>query len=52
MINICGCYSWEMALNIGLDVSVDNLWDLKGIREKAGEVNSTRARIKNGETSR
>jgi hypothetical protein len=22
---ICACYSWEMALNIGLDVSLDNM---------------------------
>jgi hypothetical protein len=27
-----------MALNVGLDVSFDNM-DWKGIREKAGEVN-------------
>jgi hypothetical protein len=32
-----------MAVNIGLDASFDNIQDLKGIRKKAGEVNSTKA---------
>jgi hypothetical protein len=30
-----------MALNIGLDVSFDNMSDRKGTLEKAEEVNST-----------
>jgi hypothetical protein len=29
-----------MTLNVGLDVSLDNIWDWKGIRGKVGEVNS------------
>jgi hypothetical protein len=49
---ICVCYSWEMALNVGLDASLDNMQDWKGIREKAGEVNSTKAYITNDEISR
>jgi hypothetical protein len=40
---ICACYSWKMALNVGLTVSFDNMWDWKGIGEKAGEVNNTKA---------
>jgi hypothetical protein len=40
-------YSWEIALNVGLDVSFDNMQDWKGIREKAGEVNSTEVYITN-----
>jgi hypothetical protein len=29
---ICGCCSWEMAFNIDLDVSLDNVQDWKGIQ--------------------
>jgi hypothetical protein len=39
-------YSWEMALNIDLDVSFDNMQDWKGIGQKAGEVNNTEGYIK------
>jgi hypothetical protein len=28
---ICSCYPWEIALNVGLDVSLDNMQDWKGI---------------------
>jgi hypothetical protein len=35
-----------MELNVGLDVSFDNMWDWKGIREKTGEVNGTKANVK------
>jgi hypothetical protein len=31
-----------MALNVGLDVSFDNMLGEKGIRVKAGELNSTK----------
>jgi hypothetical protein len=31
-----------MALNVGLDVSFDNMKDWKGILERAGDVNSTK----------
>jgi hypothetical protein len=41
-MTISACYSWEMALNVGRDISFDNMWEWKGIRDKAGEVNSTR----------
>jgi hypothetical protein len=46
------CYSRGIALDVGLDVSFDNMPDCKGIREKAREVNSTEAYITNGENSR
>jgi hypothetical protein len=41
-----------MALSIGLDVSFDNMKDWKGIGEKGGEVNRTKAYIRNYENSR
>jgi hypothetical protein len=41
-----------MVLKVGLDVSLDNMQDWKEIREKAAEVNSTKAYIANGEISR
>jgi hypothetical protein len=37
------CYSWEMALNVDLDVSFNSVQDWKGILEKRGEVNSMKA---------
>jgi hypothetical protein len=40
-----------MALNVGLGVSVDNMQDWKGTWEKAGEVNSRKSYITNGEGS-
>jgi hypothetical protein len=43
------CYSWEVALNFGLDVSFDNTFYWKGIREKERKVNITAAYITNGE---
>jgi hypothetical protein len=36
-----------MALNAGLDVSFDNMYDWKKIREKAEKVNSTEAYVAN-----
>jgi hypothetical protein len=42
---ICAYCSWEMALNVGLDVSLDNTQDWKGIRVKAGEADSTSAHV-------
>lgn len=44
-------YSWETALNVGLDIASDNLLGWKGIQEKA-EVNSTKSYIINHATSR
>jgi hypothetical protein len=38
-----------MALNAGLDVSLNNRQGWEGIREKAGEVNSTKAYVTNDE---
>jgi hypothetical protein len=32
---------WEMALNVGLSISFDNMYDWKGIWEKAGKVKLT-----------
>jgi hypothetical protein len=31
-------YSWEVALNSGLDVSLGNMWDRKGMREEFGGI--------------
>jgi hypothetical protein len=42
---IYACHSWEMALNVGLNVCFGNMRDWKGIREKVGDVNSTNAYI-------
>jgi hypothetical protein len=50
-LNISSYDSWEIVLNAGFDVSFDNMSDSKGIREKAGEVNSTEACVTN-ESSR
>jgi hypothetical protein len=35
-LNICACYSWEMALNFTLDVSFDKMQEWKTIRENRG----------------
>jgi hypothetical protein len=39
---IHACYSWEVALNICLHASFDNLQDWKGLQEKGGRLNSTK----------
>jgi hypothetical protein len=39
------CYSWEIALNTGLYTLFNNMQDWKGIWEKGGGVNSTKAHI-------
>jgi hypothetical protein len=39
-----------MELKIGLDLSFDNIYDCKGMREKAREANSTEAHTTNDET--
>jgi hypothetical protein len=43
---------WKMALNLGLEVSLDNIQVWKGIRGKAEEVNSAKAHITHDETPR
>jgi hypothetical protein len=48
---ICVCYSWEMALNVGLDASFNNIKAGKVIQEKGRKVNSMKACITNYETS-
>jgi hypothetical protein len=40
MLVICACYSWEILLKFGLDVSLNSCQDWKGILEKAEEVNN------------
>jgi hypothetical protein len=40
---LCVCCPWEIELNVGLDVSFDNMKDWKRIRDKAEEVKSTEA---------
>jgi hypothetical protein len=37
---IFACYSWEMALNVVFHASFDDVQAGKGIREKAGELDS------------
>jgi hypothetical protein len=37
-LTICSSYVWEMALNVGLAVSFDNMYDWNGIWEEAGKV--------------
>jgi hypothetical protein len=41
-VTICACCSWEITLNIWLDVSSGNLWECKEI----WEVNSTKVYMK------
>jgi hypothetical protein len=48
-LTISACYLWEMTL---MDILLNNMKEWKGIREKAGEVNITKAYITNGEASR
>jgi hypothetical protein len=36
-----------MALNVGLGVTFDNIWDWKGMLEKAGEIKCTKTYITN-----
>jgi hypothetical protein len=38
-------------LNISLDASSDSMWDWKGIREKAREVNNVKTCVTNDDTS-
>lgn len=38
--SLYACYSWELALNTDLDLPSDNMYNWKGIREKAVEVKS------------
>jgi hypothetical protein len=38
-----------MTLNIGLDVTLDNMYDSKGTREKVRECNSTKLYVANDE---
>jgi hypothetical protein len=45
------CYSKEMALNVGLNVSFDNVQERKGILEKTERVNSTKGYVTNDEIS-
>lgn len=41
MFTICGCHSWEIALNGSLEASFGNMYDQKGMREKTGELSIT-----------
>jgi hypothetical protein len=44
---ICACYSWEMALNVGLDASFDNVKDWNG----SWGINIKKTRTANYDTS-
>jgi endo-1,4-beta-D-glucanase Y len=35
---ISACYSWEMALNVGLNASFDNVWDWTVYGRKQGKL--------------
>jgi hypothetical protein len=48
---IYACSSWEISLKVRLDVSFDNMQYWNGINEKAREVNSMEAYMRNDETS-
>jgi hypothetical protein len=48
-LTVCGCCSWRMALNVGLDASFDSTQAWKGIREKASEDKSAKVYVTNGE---
>jgi hypothetical protein len=49
---ICAYYSWKLALNVGLDVSIENLKKRKGIPEIGREADSKKAYTTNDEISR
>jgi hypothetical protein len=51
-LTICRCYSWEIALNVGLDVSFKDLQEWKGIREKVWQVNRTKSYVADDESYR
>jgi hypothetical protein len=42
-LTIYACYSWEVALNFGLDLSSGNKQEWKGMWETGEEVDSTEA---------
>jgi hypothetical protein len=49
---ICAYYSWKLALNVGLDVSIDNMKNRKGMPEIGREADSTKAYTTNDGISR
>jgi hypothetical protein len=49
--DIC-CYSWEMALNVNIEVSFDITIDGKWMQEKAGDINNMKDCILNSQISR
>jgi hypothetical protein len=51
-LTVYTCCSWDKVLNVGLDVSFDNMYDCKRIREEAGEVIRSLTYVTNGETAR
>jgi hypothetical protein len=51
-LTACLCYSWEMALNVGHNISFDSMYYWKEIRKDAGDGNSPQACVTNDETSR
>jgi hypothetical protein len=44
-------YSWDVALKVDLDVSLDGMYDWTGILENAVEVNGTKLVQQRSETS-
>jgi hypothetical protein len=37
-LTICACYTWDVALNVGLNESFGNKYDSKGIQENVGNL--------------
>jgi hypothetical protein len=48
-VTVCEGHLWEVALNVDLCVSFNNMWAWKSISKKAREINSTKAYITNYE---
>jgi hypothetical protein len=44
-VSVCAYRSWEIALNVVLDVSFDNMSGWKGARRKPEGLNGTKARV-------
>jgi hypothetical protein len=51
-LTMCAYYSWEIALNVGLDVPFNDMEGWNGIWQKAVEVNSTKVYTTNEGASR
>jgi hypothetical protein len=48
---VCECYSWGMALNVGLGASFDNTKNWKGIDKKVRQINNKKSYVTKYEIS-